>query len=100
MALARKYSLGLAAAMSALAALALSYRAPIATATLSDAPAALISSEHALVADYLRMNAEQRATADRAADAELARSRAQAAAQAAEPYVRSDGSAAFAKPKL
>jgi hypothetical protein len=85
--LTRHMAVGLAVALSAFVALAVTYRAPMAPAySTGDVPAGLIEAEHALIADYVRMDAETRLAADRAADHELARSYAEAAEQAANRY--------------
>jgi hypothetical protein len=83
----RLTSVGFAVAVSVLAALAVSRQPAAITAPAGeDAPAVVVGAEHALIGDYLRMSARERLAADREADAELARSRAQAAVDAKARY--------------
>lgn len=80
-------SVGFAIAVSVLVAFGWTWQPQAVSLSFDDsAPAALVSAEHELIADYLREDTQRRLAADRRADAELAQSRAQAQAEAAAQY--------------
>ncbi len=83
---ARPYVAAIAVALSALAALAVNMRAPVAPprdVPATEQPAARVQAGHALVGEYVRMTVQARLAADRAADAEFAANRRLAGAETA-----------------